>query len=71
MYRWADKDGLARFLPCYYALDKRPGQSLKFCFSTFPYEGRCYLSMSKNGKAELVSSENSDVLQGSHMLHLS
>lgn len=70
MYEWAGKEGLAYVLPCHYALDKRPGQSFKFCFSTFPSEARRYLSVSKNGKAELVSSENSDLLQGSHMLCL-
>lgn len=65
MYGWAAKDILAHFLPCYYVLDKRLGNPSSSAFSNFPYEAKCYLSESENGKAKLVSSEKSDLLQES------
>lgn len=52
-------------------LTKDQGSPSSSAFSTFPYEARSYLTVSKNDKAELISSENTDLLQESHMLGLS
>lgn len=65
MYGWASKDSLTHFLPCYYVLDKRLGDPSSSAFSNFPYEARYYLSVNENGKAKIVSSEKSDLLQES------